>query len=322
MHPTSWKDRTMSSLEQVQGAMMQALEMGPGFLPEDLFRGGRQAVLRGMKVHANTISHARLVALEDTFPITRQQMGDARFNALSRQYLARPHVFSRPLMRIGEAFPDFLNAAQSDRAVIDIASFEWEWLQSCHAADVEALALSALAGLPESALLDIVLDRHPAARMLDMDRRAQDCIGLAAPHARTAPVLITRPDAEVRIAPANEEMARTFGFLSPARSVRDLLEAASALDGKDAPVSTDPAAALIKLIEAGAVVRAIGGERDDCNLRPDCCCHDIAHTGRPDAAFRAGGACGNILALGPDQDRAGKLVHDQRQHLVPLPGGI
>ncbi len=40
-------------------------------LPDDLFAGPHERVLVGMKVHANTISHARLVALEETFPRTR-----------------------------------------------------------------------------------------------------------------------------------------------------------------------------------------------------------------------------------------------------------
>ena len=75
----------MLSLEQIQQTMIQALSLGPDHVPEGLFAGGRMAGLRGLKVHANTISHARLVALEETFPRTLARIGHARFNEHSRQ---------------------------------------------------------------------------------------------------------------------------------------------------------------------------------------------------------------------------------------------
>lgn len=246
----------MLSLEHMQESLMQAIDKGPDFLPEGLFRGSRQAALRGMKVHANTISHARLVALEDTFPITRQQMGEKRFNALSRQYLEWPDVFSRPLARIGETFSHFLETVKTDQALADLAAFEWEWLESCHAPDARALALSDLAGLAETTLLDIVLARHPAARLLHMDMQAHGWIGLAVPPACTLPVLITRPNLEVLFTSASEEMACIFAKLTSSQSVCNILDAADEPDCNERLPSTDPLSALIALIKAGAVVRA------------------------------------------------------------------
>lgn len=246
----------MPSLEHMQKSMMQAIDKGPDFLLEGLFCGSRQAVLRGMKVHANTISHARLVALEDTFPITRRQMGEERFNALSRQYLEGPDVSSRPLARIGETFSHFLKAVEADRALVDLTAFEWEWLESCHASEAQALTLSDLAGLREAALLNIVLARHPAARLLHMDMQAHGWIGLAIPQACTLPVLITRPGLEVRFASASEEMAGIFARLTSSLSVCNILEGANEPDCNERLPSTDPLSALIALIEAGAVVRA------------------------------------------------------------------
>ena len=82
----------MPWLDQGQSAMMAALDHGPAHLPDGLFIGSPERVLAGMKVHANTISHARLVALEETFPRTREAIGHDRFNAHSRLFLDEPRV--------------------------------------------------------------------------------------------------------------------------------------------------------------------------------------------------------------------------------------
>src|SRR3546814_20089502 len=74
-------------LEQGQAAIAATLLHGPGHLPADLFAGSDAAVLRGLRVHANTISHARLVALEETFPRTRDYLGEEEFNRLSRRFV-------------------------------------------------------------------------------------------------------------------------------------------------------------------------------------------------------------------------------------------
>jgi len=85
----------MQWLDGGQSAMMQALDHGPAHLPQGLFTGSPERVLAGMKVHANTISHARLVALEDTFQRTRQFIGHESFNAHSRLFIQQPGVTGR-----------------------------------------------------------------------------------------------------------------------------------------------------------------------------------------------------------------------------------
>src|SRR3990167_5553595 len=72
---------------EAQAAIAATLLHGPAYLPDGLFAGGEAAALRGLRVHANSISHARLVALEDSFPRTRAHLGDAEFNRQSRAFL-------------------------------------------------------------------------------------------------------------------------------------------------------------------------------------------------------------------------------------------
>ena len=86
---------------EAQAAIAATLLRGPDHLPAGLFAGDRAAVLRGLRVHANTISHARLVALEDTFPRTRDYLGEGEFNRLSRAFIDGGGAQGRSLALIG-----------------------------------------------------------------------------------------------------------------------------------------------------------------------------------------------------------------------------
>lgn len=244
----------MRALEAAQSAMMRALDLGPGELPDGLFAGARSRVLMGMTVHANTISHARLVALEDTFPRTRAQLGHETFNEHSRRFTGLPGVTARPLARIGTGFPDFLDEAGETCVAVDLARFEWLWLEAYHAADALPLRLGALAGFDEAALFDLVIAPHPAARTVRADRAVHRLIGKEVPGLGDADaILITRPDAEVLVAPAGTTMATVFAALEIPASIGSLFADLIETGCKDRLPPDDFMPALIALIEAGAL---------------------------------------------------------------------
>lgn len=246
----------MLSLEQTQAAMMWAIADGPAHLPDALFRGHRTRALLGMKVHANTISHARLVALEDSFPRTRALLGHETFNELSRRYLDWPGVAAHPLTQIGRDFAAFLGAVGEPSASADLAAFEWAWLDAYHAAEAPVLALADLADIGEDALLDIVLMRHPAARLLHLNRAVHEIIGGEVPGLADAhATLLTRPEAQVLVSPATTAMSATFAQTDKPVSICNLLESCAECECKDQPPADDIMAALIALMEAGALKR-------------------------------------------------------------------
>ena len=243
-----------ASLEETQAAMMRAFRDGPAHLPDGLLRGGRMRALLGMKVHANTISHARLVALEDTFPRTRNLLGIGKFNDLSRHYLDWPGATAHPLAQIGEDFAAFLGATGETRASADLAAFEWAWLESYHAAEAPALALADLAGVGEEALLQIALTRHPAACMLELDRLVHRIIGEEVPElANAVAMLLTRPGEQVLVSSATAAMAAIFARIDKPVSICNLLETCAEPEGKDRLLPDGAMAALIALMEAGAL---------------------------------------------------------------------
>lgn len=237
----------MPPLEQVQRAMMHAIAGGPEQVPGDLFAGGRDSALRGLSVHANTITHARLVALEDTFPHTRAVLGDAAFNALSRGYVDGGGIGRQPLALIGRSFPDWLADHADFGTAAEIARFEWTWLQCYHAAEAPAFGMGELASLGEAAIAELVLGCHPASAVLPLGKAAWALLGGdVAASSGDAHVLIARPDADVRAVPVSIGAARLHAALSTPLPICNLLAESAEPGLQDA---------LLALIAQGALVR-------------------------------------------------------------------
>lgn len=226
-----------------QAAIAATLVHGPDHLPAGLFAGDGAAALRGLRVHANTISHARLVALEDTFPRTREHLGEAGFNRLSRAFVDAGGAQGRSLADIGAGFPGWLD----DPLAADLARVEWAWLESYHAAEAPALALADLAGLEEAALLDLAVRRHPAVRVVTLASTAAPLVDPAFA-SDVAALLVARPDADVRL----------FALHPADVAVLDMAQEISPLGNLIAHLSEkhpDGGAAIAALLAAGAFER-------------------------------------------------------------------
>lgn len=248
----------MLMLEDAQRAMMRAIDLGPTELPDGMFAGTLNRVLLGMKVHANTISHARLVALEDTFPRTRAIMGYDRFNERSRRFASLPGATMQPLAGIGKGFPDFLAGDGEPGTVVGLARFEWLWLEAYHAAEALPHRLTTLAGIDESALLDIEIAAHPAARYCCPDRAVFELLGEQVSGLGNADaILIARPEAEVLVSPATAAMVRILGsVIGPASNrstIGNLFADLTEPGCKDRLPPDDFMPALVALLEAGVL---------------------------------------------------------------------
>lgn len=230
-------------LEHSQAAIAAALLHGPGHIPTGLFAGDGSRVLRGLRVHANTVSHARLVALEETFPRTRAYLGEAAFNRLSRAFIEAGGVAGRSLHDIGTGFPDWL----ADPVAADLARVERGWLESYNAAEARALELAALAGMGEAAVLALPLCLHPAARVVRLSSDAAPFVDRAfAPG--TAALLVARPAAEVKAFALHPVAADALDRAKDIVPLGNLLETLA----EDHP---DGGPAIAALIDAGAFER-------------------------------------------------------------------
>mgnify|MGYP001765190724 CR=1 FL=1 len=235
---------------------MRALDHGPAHLPHDLFAGAPERVVAAMKVHANTISHARLVALEDTFPRTRAAIGHDRFNALSRSFVEQPGVTARPIAEIGRDFDQFLTAHGEGEATADIARFEWFWLAAYHAPDVDPVTLAELAEYEPAVLMEQRLVCHPAACAGQFNAAVPRSLGAEIPGlADAAAILIARPHAEVLISPATLLMEKILGAARNPASIGNLVASASETWDASEEATAQVMEALVALLNAGALAR-------------------------------------------------------------------
>lgn len=239
----------MSDLADDQARFVAVLQKGPEAFPSGLFAGDPDRALLGLKAHANTISHARLVALEQTYPRTLAYIGHDAFNALSRDFIDLPEVRKRKLMGIGEGFADHLEHNAGDPLASDLARVEWAWLQSYHAADTPALQLADLAQYDEAGLLSMPVSRHPAMRVVEI---ASDVNGLipelAAGGNVTAAILLTRPQETVRLLGLSAAHAEIAAHAKNCANMGNLLQTAIETLGE-----AEALPAVFALIEAGAL---------------------------------------------------------------------
>jgi hypothetical protein len=216
-------------------AFQQALNRGPGYCPPDLFEGGVPSIVRGLKVHANNISHARHVALEETYPRLLKLIGLESFHEVAGRFLDQAEVLGRSLDLLGEGLDQCLD----DPSHRNLARAEWAWLEAFHAADAHALTLAELAALDPETLTRAHFTLHPATRWFALEEPYE----LAWDHPVADPgnaLLLTRPESEVQLRGIDGRATAVLSLLSVPRTPADLL-------GTEA-------LALIALIEAGAVV--------------------------------------------------------------------
>lgn len=238
----------MLSLESAQANFVATINDGPDALDQILFDGPIDRVMLGLKAHANTISHARLVALEETFPLTRQALGEAQFNQLSRAYAETPEARACDANTIGKTFPDFLQTTPAGQPTIELACIEWAWLESYHAADAMPIVLSDLATLSEAALLEQLVGWHPATRIIPISGAIPDELPeLTGENAKA--ILIVRPDANVRLLALDAVTLHIAALAEKTTTIGNLLACAS-----EQGSVADPIGPVLTLIGAGALV--------------------------------------------------------------------
>jgi hypothetical protein len=242
----------MPSLEYSQANFIATINDGPDALNNHLFDGPLDRVLLGLKAHANTISHARLVALEETFPLTRQALGDAAFNALSREFVETEEARACDNNGLGRCFSGYLQSVDAEPHVADLAAVEWAWLTSYHAAEASALGLTDIAGLSEERLVSQAVKAHPAAHIAALTATLSPQLAdIAAIVPNPSAILAVRPDVEVRLVPLSEIELALFLASQKNTTIGNLLAFAAEQHGE-----ADPVAPVMTLLGAGALMEA------------------------------------------------------------------
>jgi Putative DNA-binding domain len=236
----------MHSLESMQADFIATINEGPGALNQTLFAGPIDRIMLGLKAHANTINHARLVALEETFPLTREALGEREFNTLSRVFVETAEARACDGNSIGLHFPAFLN----DPIIAELAAIEWAWLESYHAADGAPLSLADISGLPEERLIALKVAAHPSAHIVSLTAPLSSQLAdIAALMSNPAAILAVRPKAEVLLVPLDAATTNLFYSVKKIMTVGNLLALAAEQQGV-----TDPSGPVMTLLGAGALM--------------------------------------------------------------------
>ena len=244
-------DEETGSLADQQARFMACLERGPDHFPDGLFAQGRARALLGLRAHANTVSHARLTALEDSFPRLRTMWGHEAFHATSRDYAARTGGRTADMNGIGEGFAAFLSERDEDDALVDTARVEWAWLESYRAADADPLGLTEVAALDEAELMALAIAPHPALRVVPVRGPLPgELADLGAP----AGVLIARPEADVSLHPLDVADLDLVAGIANIATLGNLLDRAVELVGESAAMER-----VIRIVQTGALTRDIPG---------------------------------------------------------------
>ena len=198
-------------------AMRSALALGPDHCPPDLFAGPVDAIVRGLKAHANHISHARHVALEETYPRSRASIGNEAFHRAAEIHLVDQVVLRRPPACIGIGFADHLSGAARD-----LAAVEWAWLEAHGAIDAPAFDLAAIAGLSAECAAASIVSLHPAARRAELGYASVFAWeGSAMP---AAAILVTRPRFNVIVTGIDRSTLLLLDQLDRPQTLGELLE--------------------------------------------------------------------------------------------------
>jgi hypothetical protein len=248
----------MPSLIDAQSNFIDTINNGPKKLDPKLFSGPLDRVLLGLKAHANTISYARIVALEETFPLTRQHLGEAAFNALARDFVETGLARASDANRIGLHFPEHLG----DATTTELAQIEWVWLESYHAAEAAPLTLADLGGMDEAKLLALRVASHPSVRLVPISVPIAPALQELA-GTQPAAILTIRPDVEVRLLPLDAIHLAIINAAAQKNAVLgNLLAVAIEIAGE-----TESLGLVMNLIGAGALVKAgVRHERDYSTL--------------------------------------------------------
>jgi hypothetical protein len=129
------------------------------------------SVAERLGVYQNAYQVRLIEALNDTYPILHELLGDEVFAALGLAFIARHPSVYRSIRWYGSQLAQFLaeNAPYQEQPVLaEVALLEWTLSEVFDAEDCAAIDRSALAAIPPEAWGGLQFEFHPSLRRLEL----------------------------------------------------------------------------------------------------------------------------------------------------------
>ena len=148
-----------------------ALLAGDAACPAGLVAWNGSDPGRRFAVYRNNVTVGLVDALADSFPVTRELVGEAFFHAMAREFVRAAPPRSPVLALYGSGFADFIAGfppASGLPYLADLASLEMLRVLAFHAADVQPVAPEVLEALlaDAEALTQARFGLHPSLHLL------------------------------------------------------------------------------------------------------------------------------------------------------------
>jgi hypothetical protein len=217
-----------------QSAIALAVRDPAAAVPDGLRARSRAAAASRFAVYRNNVAVGLVSALRARFPVVAALVGDDFFRAMARSYVAGTRPSTPFLVSYGDDFPDFIEAfapAATVPYLADVARFEIAVSEAYHAREASPLEPAAFGALAPDDLFDTRVVLHPAARLVRSphpvgsiwsahgDGGRPEAIRWAA-----ETVLVTRPEAEIRVRSLNRAEEVFVAALFAGRSLGEAHE--------------------------------------------------------------------------------------------------
>jgi hypothetical protein len=240
-----------------QGQFTSALTNPAEPVPSGLVSPRGTTDAKRFAVYRNNVHVSLTGAIAARFPVVRQVVGEAFFAGMARVYVGQNKPQSPILLHYGDSFAEFIAGfppASGLPYLPDLARLEAAWSDVYNAADVTTLSPADLGRIDAAALGALTLMLAPAARIV----RSRYPVGSIWSAHQSSPVnippisggecvLLTRPQAEVRVTVIPASAGAFLSALSEGNSLASASEAIIT----DFP-DFDPGAALVGLSGLGA----------------------------------------------------------------------
>ena len=269
-------EMTETSPSAWQAAFAAALMEPRALVPREVWAQSDAQRETRFNVYRNNVHASLSAAVAARFPVVARLVGDEFFRAMALVFIDRHPPRSPVLAEYGDEFPAFLEAFEPVAALPylpDVARLEWLRNRAYHAADEEALEISALASIDAEKLWDTRLLLHSAAGCVlsghaivsiwatnTLDESVKE---VAIDVAEAA--LVTRPGLEVLVTPLSAAAGVLVDALGRGLSLGDAVPTAQSAG------ALDLSQALAALFQAGAVA---GVHAPTCRSANDGASHD------------------------------------------------